>query len=137
MWRPDFYCRKQSGVWSVGRLYNDGRIDSWSKKIVLLQPLPERLTIADLEIDTESHWTIIFEYIFNLNLRDFSEPQYVLGFTLSGKPVEATAIKFGEKYFSPLIRQNTPFQVSHTVAFEPLMTFYDEHNRPLCIADID
>ncbi len=121
----------------MGKVYKDGRIIAGQGKIVLLQPLPERLTIADLEIKTESHWTIIFEYIFNLNHRGFSELQYVLGFTLSDKPVEATALKIGEQYFSPLVSQNTPFQVSHTIAFEPLMTFYEKHNRSLCIADID
>lgn len=106
-------------------------------KVVELEPLPGNLINDEIELITESHWTITFEYIYNRVMDGLDSGQYVIGLTNNGKPKETTAIKIGENYYSPLIKQNTPFLVLQIVTSDTLFDFYDVNYRPCCLADFD
>ncbi len=105
--------------------------------VVELEPLPAHFIIEEIELGTESHWTITFEYIYNRMITGLGNSIYVIGLTNSGNPIETTAIKIGEHYYSPLIKQNAPFIVLQTVDPETLFAFYDTNFRPCCLTDFE
>ncbi|WP_419831217.1 hypothetical protein [Endozoicomonas atrinae] len=105
--------------------------------VVELEPLPAHFIIEEIELGTESHWSINFDYIYNRIMFGMGSSEYVIGLTNNGKPKETTAIKIGERYYSPLINQNTPFLILQIVDSDTLFAFYDTNFRPCCLADFD
>ena len=103
--------------------------------VVELKPLPLEYFIQSIETETESEWTIIFDYCFNLNFQGMKNVRYVIGFTLTAGAKETAVLLMGDDFFSPVVQESTPFQVTHSIDVDTLLRFYDRWNRPPCYED--